>query len=317
MPRRTRVHRYKELHLGQLRAFLEVARRKNFSAAARSLKLSQAAVWQQVRALERDLDAALFDRRGRELHPTEDGYVLIEIADTLLGAADSLQTTFSDRRAKVARNLVVVGSPGVHIMEMVRPVADFRKANPLVKITLTSNAGSKLVDSIFHGDADLAILPDGWPEVRSPELIAQPLCDRPAVVAVPEGHPLERKRRIGLADLSRYPLIMVEPGNLWRNQVDAEFSRAGLSDRLQIALEGSMAWGCRAYVAEGLGIGLYPQPRCCPPFPGVTVRPLDHLFPSERLNIYSRRGTMLRPQARMFVDFVTERLHVPRGKGRG
>jgi DNA-binding transcriptional LysR family regulator len=311
MPKRTRVHRYKELHLGQLRALLEVARRKSFSAAARSLKLSQAAVWQQVRALERDLGAALLERRGRELHPTEDGYVLMEIADSLLGAADSLQTTFFERRAKVSRNLVVVGSPGVHIMEMVRPVSEFRRACPLVKITLASNAGSKLVDSIFSGDADLAILPAGWPEVRSPELVSQPLCDRPAVCAVPDDHPLARKRRIQLKDLARYPLILVEPGNLWRNQVEAEFARAGLSDQLQISLEGSMAWGCRPYVLEGLGIGLYPQPRCCPTFPGVSVRPLDHLFPSEWLNIYWRRGATLRPQARMFVDFVTKRATRP------
>jgi len=316
MPKRTRVHRYKELHLGQLRAFLEVARRKSFSAAARSLRLSQAAVWQQVRALERDLGAALLSRRGRELHPTEDGYVLMEIADSLLGAADSLQATFSERRAKVARNLVVVGSPGVHIMEMVQPVAEFRRACPLVKITLASNAGSKLVESIFNGDADLAILPAGWPEVRSPELVSEPLCDRPAVVALPVDHPLVGKRRIGLKDLARFPLIMVEPGNLWRNQVEAEFLRAGLFDQLEIALEGSMAWGSYQYVVEGLGIGLYPQPRCCPVFPGICVRPLDHLFPSEWLSIYRRRGTTFRPQARMFVDFVTARLRVPRGKGR-
>ena len=51
---KNQVHRYKELRLGQLRAFCECVRYHSFTAAARALGLSHASIWQQIRALERE-----------------------------------------------------------------------------------------------------------------------------------------------------------------------------------------------------------------------------------------------------------------------
>src|SRR5438132_201688 len=115
--RKAAVHRYKEMRLGQLRAFCECGRRKSFSAAARALNLSPSAVWQQVRALERDCAATLLQRQGRLWELTEDGRVLLELASSIVGGADSLQETFAERRAGVLRTLTVLGSPGVLIEE--------------------------------------------------------------------------------------------------------------------------------------------------------------------------------------------------------
>src|SRR3954470_12856961 len=128
--------RYKELGLGQLRAFRECVRQKSFSAAGRVLRLSQPAVWQQVRALERDLGAALLRRHGRDWEPTEDGRVLLEQATAILGAMDSLREAFEEQRASTPRTLLLVGTPGVMAEDLARPVADFCQAHPHVRLTL-------------------------------------------------------------------------------------------------------------------------------------------------------------------------------------
>src|SRR5437868_6367529 len=97
MPRSS-THRYKELRLGQLRAFCACVREASYSAAARALGMSQPAVWQQVHALERDFSAALLQRTPAGLAPTEDGRGMLELAATILGSVDSLQEEFEQRR---------------------------------------------------------------------------------------------------------------------------------------------------------------------------------------------------------------------------
>src|SRR5437870_4154121 len=129
-------HRYKELHPGQLRAFCECVRKKSFTAAARALHVSQPGVWQQVRALERDLGVSLLQRRGRELKPTEDGQVLLELASSIVGAVDSLREVFDQRRQNVPRTLTVIGSPGVLTEELAQPVVEFCRQHAQIKVAL-------------------------------------------------------------------------------------------------------------------------------------------------------------------------------------
>ncbi len=90
--------------------------------------------------------------------------------------------------------------------------------------------------------------------------------------------------------------------------MDEVFRRAGLLDRLQISLEISFVQAARRYVGRGLGIALMPIPFNAVEFPGVVVRPLDEIFPSEQVAILWRRGAKPRPQAQLFADFVRSRL---------
>lgn len=305
---RTRVHRYKELHLRQLRAFCECVRRKTFAAAARFLNTSQAAVWQQVRALEHSLGASLLVRHGRAFEPSEDGQLLLEMASSLVGAADSLHEAFVQRRAEVWRRLTVVGSPGVIAEELARPVVEFCRQYPRIKVALPTYTGTRLVESVVSGDADMAILPFAWPESRDAELVSELLCVRPAALAVAEGHPLAGRRRIALADIVRYPLVLPESASEWRMGVDAVFKNAGLLSRMQVVAETGVVQAARRYVSWGLGIALLPQPQDALEVPQVVLRPVGHLFPAEEVGIFWRRGAAPRAQARLFADFIRERL---------
>src|SRR5262245_41075389 len=68
-----RAGAYKEITLQQLRSFCETARLGSFKAAASSLGLAHPTIWQQVHALERELDAQLVEPHGRGCRLTEEG----------------------------------------------------------------------------------------------------------------------------------------------------------------------------------------------------------------------------------------------------
>ncbi|OAI47320.1 hypothetical protein AYO44_09785 [Planctomycetaceae bacterium SCGC AG-212-F19] len=307
------VQRYKELRLGQLRAFCACVRERSFSAAARALGVSQPAVWQQVRALERAFQADLLQRAGSEWMPTEDGRVLLELAATVLGNVDALQDEFAQRRRDIPRTLVVIGSPGVVTEELARPVAAFCRRHPQVQLTLLNHSGARTLDLLLGGDADLAVLPLAAEVVAQRQLVVtEPLCARPWILAVPARHPLARKRRPILADIVRHPLILPEKENNWRKRIDEAFRAAGLTEQVRVVLEAGITLAARRYVSLGLGIALLPQPREGLEFPRVVARPLDNpLLPPEPIVVVWRRGARPRPQARLFVDFIKNQLIEP------
>jgi DNA-binding transcriptional LysR family regulator len=74
----------RSLSLDQLKAFIEVAERGSFTAAARALNLSQPAVTHQVHELEQRFGLALLERLGKRAYPTEAGEKLMEHAHHLL-----------------------------------------------------------------------------------------------------------------------------------------------------------------------------------------------------------------------------------------
>jgi DNA-binding transcriptional LysR family regulator len=301
------VHRYKELRLGQLRAFCECVRYRSFSATARALGISHPSVWQQIRALERELGVTLLQRHRREMRPTEDGRVLLEMAGPIISSVDSLKEAFEQRRGAVPRNLNVVATPGAIGGELIRPVVGFCKRYPNIKVNLITNSHiERTLDLIITGDADMAILPVDVVGLAAGNRVIElePLCDRPAALITPEHHPLAARRRIALADLTRHPLILPEPGNAWWKRAQEVFRAAGLLDRLQAVLETSLTQASLRFVSLGLGAAVLPLPRDGIFVAGIQVRSLAHLLPPEPITILRRRGTTPRPQADLFIDFV-------------
>ncbi len=298
-------HRYKELHLGQLRAFCECVRQKSFSAAARVLHVSQPAVWQQVRALERELDAHLLERRNSGWEPSEDGQLLLELAATIVSSVDSLKETFEQRRRGMLRTLTVIGSPGVLTEELALPVVGFCQRYPHIKVSLLNYAGVNTLDMLLDGSADMAVLPLALDIAGNRRLlVAESFTRRCWSLLLPPGHPLVGKRRLAPRDLVRYPLILPETGSLWRKRIDELFLQAGVLGRMKVCLEVSVPLAARRYVSLGLGIALFPKPPGGVEFPNLLERSLEHLLPAEEIAILWRRGAKPRPQARLFADYA-------------
>lgn len=85
-----RIHLIIEMELEQLRAFLEVARTKSFTAAGRSMFVSHSTVSRAVSSLEAELGVRLIDRGNRVLGLTEAGKRLYERGPELLALADDI-----------------------------------------------------------------------------------------------------------------------------------------------------------------------------------------------------------------------------------
>ena len=148
----------KRPRLNQLRTFEAAARHLSFSAAADELKVSQAAVSQQMRLLEQDLGASLFDRQYRRLSLTSAGQAYFEVVHEVLDRLDTVTERLFPRRGKKTVSLLCTSS--VAALWLLPRLKALQSLYPDIELrinTLDRNAGSRRLNS----DLEIFIAADG------------------------------------------------------------------------------------------------------------------------------------------------------------
>ena len=290
----TQSQRYKEIQLAQLRSFCLAATEGNFTAAARELGLSASTVWQQVRALERELKAKLLRRRGRSVELTDEGRLLLETVQPHVSGLDSLRHYFEVRRAGIGQELVIASGVYLFAHHLPRPIQEFRILRPNIQVTLRIAAWSALRRLVERGETDLGVLACDPDVPRSSFLEYEPLFEEQLCLLVPAGHPLSRAKRIAADELVKYPLILPPKGGADRRAFDRFLRKHNLTDRVQTALVCGLVDVVKRYVALGVGIALlYLPSEEMHGTPELHVRPLDAEIERISIEMAIRKGTHL------------------------
>jgi DNA-binding transcriptional LysR family regulator len=286
--------RYKEIQLAQLRSFCLAATEGNFTATAKALGLSTSTVWQQVRALERELKAKLLRRQGRAVELTDEGRLLLETVQPHVSGLDSLRRFFEGRREGIRQELVVASGAYLLANHLGEPITRFRAQRPAVQVTLRIAAWSALQRIVEKGETDVGVLACNPDVPRSPRLEYEHLFDEQLSLMIPSGHPLLRAKRISPEELVKYPLILPPKGGTDRRAFDRLLQNLNLTGRVQTALICGLVDVAKKYVALGIGIApMYVTEEVAEGTPGLQLRPLA--VETERLAIEMavRKGTHL------------------------
>ena len=286
--------RYKEIQLAQLRSFCLAATEGNFTSAARALGLSASTVWQQVRALERELKAKLLRRRGRAVELTDDGRLLLETVQPHVSGLDSLRRLFEARREGARQELVVASGAYLFANHLPEPVRQFRAERPAVQVTLRIAAWSALQRVVERGETDVGVLACDPDVPRSPYLEYEHLFDERLSLLLPAGHPLTRARRLTPEDVVKYPLVLPPKGGADRRAIDRILRAHNLTDRVQPALVCGLIDVAKQYITRGVGIGLmYVTEEVVQGARGLQVRPLGPETDRLPIEMAVRKGTHL------------------------
>jgi DNA-binding transcriptional LysR family regulator len=308
-----RGHRYKDIQLPQLRSFCVAADEGNFSSAAAILGLSPSTVWQQVRALERELKTILLRRRGRLIELTPDGSLLLELVRPHVSGLDSLRPYFDARRGDLPRELTLASGAYLLANHLPRPIREFRAVHPEVRVALRVSAWAPLHRLVERREADIAVLACDPETARSPLLDYEPLFDEQFCLLTPARHPLSRRQLVTAADLVQYPMIISPKGGVDRRTLDRLLEKQGVANRLQIAMVSGLLDVTKRYVAEGLGIALAYLPIATDPaVPGLRVSVFDPDLASLPIAVAVRKGAYLPDYVQAFRQTVLQSLSDPR-----
>ncbi|MFF3316631.1 LysR family transcriptional regulator [Streptomyces sp. NPDC003035] len=268
-----------DVHGRDLRYFVAVAEELHFTRAAEKLYVSQPALSKQIRALERQLGAPLFDRDRRGVRLTPVGTALLPHARAVLAAWE--EAGGAVRRARAAEQAtLVVGmstSPGRGgLLPAIR--SRFTEAHPEIRLKLRQVGWEDPTAGLADGTSDVAFV---WLPLADAERYRWVVvATEPRLVALPETHPLAGRESIDFAELLEEPFLALPATSpALRDFWLAVDSRAGRPP----VVGGEIASTDETYEAlvDGLGICLVAAGNA--PLltrGGVVVLPVDGVSPS-------------------------------------
>lgn len=232
----------------QLRAFHFVATEGGFSAAARRLRLTQPAISQQLRALEREHGVELFHRAGRKVLLTDAGESLLALTRRLFDlereAGDLLHSLKGLRRGK----LRVAADGPYHVIGI---LAGLRKRYPGLELTVTIGNSRQIRERLLNLESDVAVLAV---DPGDPVFHCVPHRKDRIVVFVSASHPWFRRKSIRLQELHRQPMIRRETGSATRAAFDRACEAEGVKPHCVLEIGSREA--VREAVAGGMGFGV-------------------------------------------------------------
>src|SRR5262249_12218074 len=244
------------MDLDQLHTFLEIVRLKSFSKAAQSCFRTQPAVSAQVRQLEQELNAALFERLGTKIALTPAGHIFAEYAEQILEFKKRAQDTINELERVPRGELLIAANEATCIYVLPRVFSEFKKQFPNVQILVDRSYGSRVVEAVLENQADFGItqLP-----VAEKRLQVVKIHSDEIKAIMPGDHPLAGNRQLLPADLSGEPLLMPKSGTT-RNRLAAWLEP--VEDEINVSMELDSTEMIKRFVLAGLGIGFSAATHC-------------------------------------------------------
>ena len=262
------------MDLDQLHTFLEIVRLKSFSKAAQTCFRTQPAISAQVRQLEQEMNATLFDRLGTRISLTTAGKIFARYSEQILDLRRQAQDEIHELERAPRGELVIAANEAtcIHVLPMF--FAEYKKRFTNVQLNVDRSYGAKVLEAVLENQVDFGItqLPVDERRIQVMRIHSDQI-----VLIVPPGHPLLEKPAVTCYDLLTYQLLLPKAGttrrrlNEWLEpvedalQVSMELDSTEMIKRFVIAELGVSflaASHCREEIAAGklLAIGLGPEP---------------------------------------------------------
>ncbi|WP_374711778.1 LysR family transcriptional regulator [Symbiobacterium terraclitae] len=175
------------MNLHHIRYFVSVARHRSFTRAAAENMVAQPSLSQQIRRLEEELGAPLFDRSQTPVRLTDAGEALLPHAEAILRQVEAARAAVEERLGLRSGRLVLGSLPMTGSRLLPRAITAYRRRYPGIQVILREESTLRLTELALSGETDLTLttLPPG-----SPDLDWQPLLTEPILLALPPDHPL-------------------------------------------------------------------------------------------------------------------------------
>jgi DNA-binding transcriptional LysR family regulator len=243
-----------DLQLPYLETFSRAAELSSFTKAAKTLRLTQAAVSQRVHVLEKVLNTPLFDRHGGRVRLTEAGQKLYDYAQRILDLHREARRDITGHQAPIAGELFLGASsiPGEHLLPDLLSV--FSRKYPHIHVHATVSDSMGVTTQVERGEVNVGLV---GRKTDRPHLEYRHLANDRMVAIAPPRHALGKRKQVTVKQLSRYPLILREVGSGLRHCFEKSVEKAGesLTD-LRVALELGSNEAIKAAVVRGVGIAI-------------------------------------------------------------
>ncbi|HEX4725646.1 MAG TPA: LysR family transcriptional regulator [Pseudonocardiaceae bacterium] len=240
----------------QLAYFVAVAETRHFTRAAERMRVAQPSLSQQVRALERDVGAALFHRIRGNVTLTEAGETLLPIARRILAETETAYRAVRELD-ELGRGRVRLGAtPSLCTGLLPTMLATFRQDYPGIELVVRESGSRDLQAELSEGTLDLAIIIDSRLH-DDQRLTTVPLLAEELVVISAKSTPPPATARMPIRALKDHPLVMFRRGYDLRDATLAACRAEGFEPTF--AIEGGEMDAVLEFVSAGIGLAVVPS----------------------------------------------------------
>ncbi len=262
------------MELRHLRYFVAVAEDLHFGRAANRLNTSQSSLSQQVRNLETELKVDLLRRVKRHVELTPAGDRFLREARGILAAAERAAGLARETAREESRKIVIGISPETDWAFLGKALRLFGEQAPAVEVLFQNLTPQAQIEALRAGRIDIGFV--GLP-IEAEGVVSEVTGHERLVAAIPEAHPMARRARIRLRDLSGEAYTLwprhLSPGRY--DHLLSIFRDAGFGP--PVAMEGGLpsTQTVLGMVAAGLTVALVDPAIKQRATPGVVFRPID------------------------------------------
>ena len=205
------------MQLETLKTFADLAETASFSKAAQRNNISQSAVSQQIRSLEKRFRTKLIERGRRNFAITAAGHALLLTSNDILQSLQSLSDRINDLRDIVAGPLRISAVYTIGLHELPRYLKAFERQHREVELQVNYRRSGQVYADVGAGLADLGLV--AYPSKRR-GLAAEVFRREKMVLICHPQHRLARRKRVRLRQLENEKFIAFGPDLPTRKAID-------------------------------------------------------------------------------------------------
>lgn len=283
------------------RVFYHVATTLSFSEASKQLFISQSAVSQSIKVLEKKLDQPLFIRSTKKVQLTPEGEILLKHVEPAMNLIRKGEAQLLEAHSLKGGQLRIGASDTICRYYLVPYLQRFHQEFPNVHIKVTNHTSIDCAKSLESGEVDFIVV--NFPNsALTGDLNTRVINEfHDVFVANPEAFPL-MGRRLTLAQLLKWPIMMLD-----RRSTTSEFLHHVFQQhQLDLAPEIELSSNDLLIDLARIGLGIAFVPDFCIPkdCPDLFILELEERLPARQMMVVSSDYTPISQAARHFMDML-------------
>lgn len=290
------------MHIENFKIFSDLVESQSFSRAAKLNGVTQSAVSQQLRAMEKHFNVLIVDRSQKQFRLTREGHKLYDSAKEILHRYEKLNSELQEMKKVISGTIHISTIYSIGLHELPPYITSFLKEYPSVNVRVEYRRSNLVYEDILHNSVDMGLV--AYPvKMRQLELI--PFLEDKLVVICNPSHPLASRKTVEMKELEGEKFIGFDQDIPTRKATDQMFKDASVD--IEPVMEFDNIETVKRAVEINAGISIVPSATVEQELnqnllSSIQIKGADITRP---LAIIHRKGRVLTPAMKKFIATLT------------
>lgn len=292
------------MHVENFKIFSDLVESESFSRSAKLNGITQSAVSQQLRAMEKHFNILIVDRSQKQFRLTREGRKLYESAKDMLYLYEKLSSELQEMKKVISGTIHISTVYSIGLHELPPYVKVFLAKYPEVNVRVEYRRANMVYEDILTNSIDLGLV--AYPQ-KHKQLEVLPFHDDILVLVVSPEHPLASRKSIDIKEVAGQKFIGFEPDIPTRKATDQIFREADIE--AHPVMEFDNVETVKRAVEINAGIAILPQTTVIREEAQGLLKVIHfkNKVYKRPLALIHRKGRVLTPAMKKLIDLLTSK----------